>query len=497
MNIRLRFVQRALATGVSTACLLLAACAVGPDYVRPALATPAAYKEAADEGQGDATWTRARPADDVPRGSWWKVFDDPVLDELEAQAEAANQTLAQAQAQYRQSQAILAGARAGFWPTLAGNASRTRSGRYGTDASGSSHPVVSHQLNLTASWEPDLWGSVRRSVEQSRAGAQAGAALLASTRLSVQAGLAQAYFQLRTADAQQRLLDDTVDSLKRSLTLTENQYRAGVAARGDVVQAQAQLSSAQAQAIDIGISRAQLEHAIAVMVGKAPADFSIPVRPLTLQPPAIPAGVPSQLLERRPDVAVAERQAAAANAAIGIAESAWFPSLNLAGNGGFQNASLAHWLSAPSRFWSLGPALAATLFDGGARRARTAQARASYDAAVANYRQVALAALQEVEDQLVALRLLEQEAAVQADAVASAEASLRIATNQYRAGLVSYLNVASAQSAASSAQRSALALRGQRMVDTVALIKALGGGWETPAVTEDPPGRRAPALPQD
>lgn len=473
-----RIPHNVLAISIAGQCLLLAACAVGPDYVRPTLATPAAYKEAAAT---PANWKPAQPADGDDRGAWWTVFGDTTLDDLETQAVAANQTLAQAQAQYRQAQAQLAGARAALFPTLGANASDTRSGRYGTDASGSSHPADNHLLSFAASWEPDLWGRVRRTLDQGKANAQASAALLASTRLSVQAELAQDYFQLRIADEQKRLLDETVVAYQRALQMTQNQYDAGVAARGDVVQAQAQLKSAQAQALDIGISRAQLEHAIAVLVGKVPADFSISVQTFTLTPPTIPAGVPSQLLERRPDVAVAERQAAAANAAIGIAEAAWFPNLTLSANGGYQNSSFAQWLTAPSRFWSLGPQLAATLFDGGARRAQTAQARAGYDAAVANYRQVALAALQNVEDELAALRILEQEARVQDDAVKAAEESLRIALDQYRAGTVSYLDVTSAQSSAYAAQRSALALRGARLADTVALIKALGGGWDASA----------------
>ncbi|MBS0194465.1 MAG: efflux transporter outer membrane subunit [Proteobacteria bacterium] len=456
-------------------CAGLAACAVGPDYVRPKLDIPSAYKEAPAAA---ADWKPAQPTDAVGRGAWWKVFGDATLDALEQQLETANPSLAQSQAQYRQATALVANARAAFFPTLSANASGTRSGRYAGSTNGSSNPADNYGLNFVASWEPDLWGRVRRSVEQSRANAQASAALLASTRLSLQSELAQDYLQLRVTDEQKRLLDDTVAAYQRALTMTQNQYAAGVAARGDVVQAQAQLKSAQAQALDIGIARAQLEHAIAVLVGKPPADFTIAAEPLQLQPPAIPAGVPSQLLERRPDVAVAERQAAAANAAIGIAEAAWFPNLTLSGSGGYQSSSLSKWLTAPSRVWSLGPALAATLFDGGARHAQTAQARAGYDAAVANYRQLALAALQNVEDQLVALRIGEQEARVQDEAAKAAEESLRIAENQYKAGTVSYLNVTSAQNAAYAARRAELSLLGTRLVDSVALVKALGGGWE-------------------
>lgn len=458
------------------ACALLGACAIGPDYVRPTLAVPATYKEAPATTSGD--WKPSAPADEAARGAWWKAFGDADLDALEAQAETANQSLAQAQAQYRQATALVAGARAGLFPTLSANASATRSGRYAGSANGSSNPADNYGLNFVASWEPDLWGRVRRTLEQSRANAQASAALLASARLSVQAELATDYLQLRITDEQKRLLDDTVAAYQRSLQMTQNQYAVGVVARGDVVQAQAQLKSAQAQALDIGIARAQLEHAIAVLVGKPPAEFSIAPRAFALQPPAIPAGVPSHLLERRPDVAVAERQAAAANAAIGIAEAAWFPNLTLSANGGYQSSSLSRWLTAPSRVWSLGPALAATVFDGGARRAQNAQARAAYDAAVANYRQTALAALQNVEDQLAALRIGEQETVVQAEAVQAAEEALRITENQYKAGTVSYLNVTSAQNAAYAARRSALSLLGTRLTDSVALVKALGGGWE-------------------
>ncbi|HTA64242.1 MAG TPA: efflux transporter outer membrane subunit [Xanthomonadaceae bacterium] len=466
------------------ACLSLGACAVGPNYVKPAVAVPSAYKENADWHASD--WSRATPADAIVRGAWWKVFGDPMLDDLEAQVDVSNQSLAQAEAQYRQARALVGEARAAYFPTLDASASATRSGRYANAAGitlapgapDSSHPANSYLLSFDASWVPDLWGRVRRTVEANVANAQASAATLESTRLVLHSELAQDYLQLRITDEQKRLLDDTVAAYQRSLQLTQNQYDVGVAARGDVVAAQAQLKSAQAQAIGLGVTRAQLEHAVAVLVGKPPADISIAVKKLTIQPPAIPVGVPSELLERRPDVAIAERQAAAANAQIGIAESAYFPNLTLSASGGYQSSSFAKWLTAPSRVWSLGPELAETLFDGGLRRAQTAQARAGYDAAVANYREVSLAALQNVEDNLAALRILEAEAAVQAEAVQASEQSLRIVLNQYKAGTVSYLNVITAQTTAYASESNAIVLLGTRLTDSVALIEALGGGWD-------------------
>ncbi|MEP6482982.1 MAG: efflux transporter outer membrane subunit, partial [Rudaea sp.] len=331
---------------------------------------------------------------------------------------------------------------------------------------------------LNASWEPDLWGRVRRTVEQQAGNAQASAATFESTRLSLHAELATDYFQLRIVDEQKRLLDETVEGYRRSLQLTQNQYNVGVAARSDVVQAETQLKSAQVQAIDLGISRTQLEHAIAVLVGKAPAEFALDAQKLDVKPPAIPLGVPSQLLQRRPDVAIAERQAMSANAQIGVAEAAYFPTLSLSASAGFQSSAFSKLLTAPSRFWSIGPALAETLFDGGLRHAQTAQARAAYDAAVANYREVSLAAFQNVEDNLSALRILENEAAAQAEAVQSAETALKITLNQYRAGTVSYLNVVTSQATAYSNERNAISILGNRLTDSVALIKAIGGGWD-------------------
>jgi len=487
---------------VLAACAIACACSVGPNYRKPAVTVPAEYKENAD-------WKPAQPADDFKRGAWWEIFGDADLNALEQQIDVSNQSLAQADAQYRQASALVSAARANYFPTLGVSASVTRSGRYGNSDSGivsggtviggangsgkaNSHST-SYSLPFTASWEPDLWGRVRRTVEQQSANAQASAATLESTRLSLHAQLAQDYFQLRVVDEQKRLLDDTVQAYRKSLQLTQNQYNVGVVARADVVQAETQLKTAQVQAIDLGILRAQLEHAIALLIGKTPAEFSLAARPLDVQPPPIPVGLASQLLERRPDVAIAERQAAAANAQIGVAISAFFPNLTLSATAGYQSSTFSKWLTAPSRFWSLGPQLAETLFDGGARRAQTAQARAAYDAAVANYREVALAAFQNVEDNLAALRILESEAAAQADAVRAAEESLKIANNQYRAGTVSYLNVITAQATAYSNERNAISILGNRLTDSVALVKALGGGWssaELPAPGETADARK-------
>jgi len=478
--------RRALSVLCAAATITaLSGCAVGPDYKKPDVTGVQAYTD--DAWKEQAGWKPAQPSDALERGAWWEIFGDPVLDDLVKQVDVSNQSLKQAEAQYRQASALVSGARANFWPTVSASISSTRTGRYSTSGGGTvtggtvaagKGITNSYQAPLSASWEPDLWGSVRRTVEGDVASAQASAATLANTRLSLQATLVQTYFQLRTADEQKRLLDDTVAAYQKALDLTQNQYNVGVAARSDVVQAQTQLKSAQAQAIDLGVARAQYEHAIAVLVGKTPVQFSLAPQPLKIQPPAIPLELPSVLLERRPDVAVAERQAAQANAQIGVATAAWFPTLSLSATGGYSNSVWSQLFEAPSRYWSIGPKIAETLFDGGARRAQTAQARAGYDAAVANYRQVSLSAFQNVEDSIAALRILEQEAQAQDEAVKLAEQSLAIALNQYRAGIVSYLNVITAQNTAYSNERSAITLLGTRLNDSVGLIKALGGGWQ-------------------
>jgi len=462
MTIRLHAVLAALCS------LALVACTVGPDYVRPEAPAPAAYKELPPNKP-------AQPSDTAPRGAWWKVYGDPELDSLQDQVITANQTLRVAEANYRQARAAVRAARAELFPgvgaSLGGTRARAASSRGGGTAS-----VYTASADVT--WEVDLWGGIRRSIEASETGAQASAAELANTQLSLQSELALNYLQLRVADAIRRVLQSTVEAYERSMTLTQNRYNAGVAARADVVQAETQLLSAKVNLIDIANTRAQFEHAIAALVGKAPADLSIAERQVVPDVPAVPVGVPSELLERRPDVAAAERRVAAANAQIGVATAAIYPSLTLSASGGFVGASLGDWVSLPNRFWSLGASLAGTLFDGGLRAAQRDEAVAGHDAAVAQYRQTVLDAFRDVEDQLAAIRILEEEARVQAEALRSARESVELTTNQYKAGIVAYLNVVTVQAVALQSERNSVELAGRRFGATIALIKALGGGWQ-------------------
>ncbi|TMG86926.1 MAG: efflux transporter outer membrane subunit [Betaproteobacteria bacterium] len=469
---------------IAWTAVALAGCSVGPNYVRPVAEAPPAYKEA----QG---WKVAEPKDQQPRGNWWEVFNDPQLSSLLTQVEISNQTLKAAEARVREARALTQAARAAFFPVVTANASASRSGSgsgaarvgsAGGQGSGGGGVGNSYNLALDVNWEVDLWGRIRRTVEASEATAQASAADLEAAKLSAQATLAEDYFLLRVQDAQIRLLNDTVAAYEKSLQLTRNQYAVGVVGRVDVAQAETQLSSTRAQAIDAAIQRAQLEHAIAVLVGKPPAEFSVAVADVPAGFPDIPPGIPSELLERRPDIAAAERRAAAANAQIGVAEAAFFPSLTLSATGGFQSSLLSHLISLPSRYWSIGTALAQTIFDAGLRRAQTAQAIATYDENVANYRQTVLAGFQEVEDNLAALRILEQEAVVQDDAVKSARESVTITLNQYRAGTANYLAVVVVQATALANERAALAILGRRLDASVALIKALGGSWDAAAL---------------
>jgi NodT family efflux transporter outer membrane factor (OMF) lipoprotein len=473
----------AIIAGVAT---LLCGCTLGPNYARPEIEAPAAYKEAQD-------WKTAQPRETEPRGPWWTVFNDPQLDALLEQVEVSNQTIKAAEARVREARALTQQAQAAYFPIVTANASATRGGGRATiggstDVSGGGVGGAvrnSYNVSLDVNWEIDLWGRVRRTVEAGEATAQASVADLEAAKLSAQAQLAEDYFLLRAQDAQIRLLSETVDAYQKSLQLTRNQYAVGVAARADVAQAETQLKSTQAQALDAGVQRAQLEHAIAVLLGKAPANFSIAPEAVVTTFPPIPLGLPSELLERRPDVAAAERRTAAANAQVGVAEAAFFPSLSLSATGGFQSSVLSQLFTLPSRYWSLGPALAATIFDAGLRRAQSAQAMATYDENVANYRQTVLAGFQEVEDNLAALRILEQEAAVQDEAVKSARESLTITLNQYRAGTANYLAVVVAQAVALSNERTALTILGRRLTASVTLIKALGGGWDAAQL---PPG---------
>ncbi|WP_329956500.1 efflux transporter outer membrane subunit [Collimonas humicola] len=459
----------------AAAALLLSACAVGPDYVRPATEAPTAFKENKD-------WKTATPKDQELRGNWWEIYQDPQLNGLIEQVNISNQNLVQAEAQFRQAAALVQSARAAYLPTVSASVSATRSGggRTGSNSSNNGGGSVSNSFSLgpSVSWEPDLWGRISRTVEANQATAQASAADLQATRLSAQATLAQNYLQLRVLDAQQTLFDDTVAAYQRSYQLTQNQYAVGVVSKADVIQAQTQLKGAQAQALDNGVLRAQLEHAIAMLTGQPASTFSIAPAAMVAMLPVIPVGVPSTLLERRPDISAAERRAAAANAQIGVAKAAYFPNLTLSASGGFQSSSFANWLTVPNRIWSLGPALAATLFDGGARRAQSDQAIAGFDASVAAYKQTVLTGFQEVEDNLAALRILEQEAAVQDETVKSARLAVELILNQYKSGLVNYTSVATVQATALSAERSALDIQNRRLSASVLLIKALGGGWD-------------------
>jgi len=449
----------------------LGACMMGPDYVRPDVAVPKAFKEARD-------WQPAQPADTAPRGPWWQVFHIEELDRLEEQAAKANQNVAVAEANYRRAGAVTDQAVASLFPTLSVSAGISRSAN--PVAGINSIPTITyHQLTASASWVPDLWGAVRRNIEEQKANEESSRALLGSAVLSLQSTLATDYFALRVDDEQQRLLEEAVQAYQRSLELTESRYRGGVAARTDVVQAQAQLEATRAQAIDIGIQRAQTEHAIAVLLGKAPAEFSIARQSFNLTAPAVPPQLPSALLQRRPDVASAERLAAAANAQIGVTQAAFFPTLTLPISGGFRAPSGTPLLQIDNRFWSLGPSFAELLFDAGARSAAKQQAIAEYDATVATYRQTVLSALQNVEDQLVALRLLEEETAVEDAAVQAAEEALRLTINQYKGGTVSYLNVITAQTTALTDHITALTIRGRQLAAAAQLIAALGGDWRS------------------
>jgi len=459
-----------------TICFFLTSCMVGPDYVRPSAPVQTKYKEA------PKGWKIATPQDHVHRGEWWKVFNDPQLNALEDQLGKLNQSIKVAEAQYREAQTLVDLARASYFPTVTGAATLMRQKQVSVNSPGfagtvTSKPTTTHALLLNAAWAPDVWGTVRRTVEANQAGADASAAQLASVRLLSQASLAQYYFELRTLDNAQNLLDRTVRSYEQTLTLTKNRYASGVAGLADVVQAQSQLQSAQALAINNKINRAQYEHAIAVLTGQVPATFSFTPQPQTLKPPAIPLQVPSSLLERRPDIAQAERTMAQANAQIGVAISAYFPTLTLTGAGSLPNKNLGPWFALPLLNWSIGAQLAETLFDGGARSATTAGARATYDASVATYRQTVLAAFQNVEDNLAALRILQEQAVVQNQAAASARLALKLVLNQYKAGTVAYSNVITAQIAAFTAEKAASDVAGLRMTAAVGLIQALGGGW--------------------
>ncbi len=462
---------------------------VGPNYRRPCVTTPTFYKEV------PAGWKIANPQDECQRGEWWKIFCDPELDSLEAKVNICNQSIVVAEAQYRQALALVDEARAAFFPTLTATTSVTRQ-KFSSATSlnsvnsvingsapsstlgGLIAPITTYLISLTATWEPDLWGTIRRMVEASADNAQASKAQLASIRLSTQGSLAQFYFQLRTLDADQKILDDGVFAYRELLRLTRTRLQSGVASLADIAQAESALATAEAQAINNKINRAQYEHAIAVLIGKPPACFSLMPLPLTATPPIIPIQVPSVLLERRPDIAAAERQMAAANANIGVAISAYFPTLTLSANGGFQSNHFGRLFTKPALFWAIGPQLTETILDGGLRNAQVAAARATYDQNVATYRQTVLAAFQDVEDNLAALRILRCQMVAQQRAVQAAELALKLIINDYKAGTDTYLDVLTAQTALYTAKKAASDLAGQQMTTAVSLVKALGGNWD-------------------
>ncbi len=456
---------------MTPAMLLLASCAVGPDYKRPDAPTSTAFKE-----QGD--WKTAAPNDQSPRGKWWEVFQDKLLNDLMEQIDVSNQTLKASEAKYRQALALTDGTRAGLFPTLSVSESSTRSRTsQSRSVTGQNAVANSHSLTGSASWEIDLWGSIRRQIEVNDTSAQASQSDLESARLSLQTQLATNYFQLRVTDAQKKMYDETITAYDRSLTLTRNRYNQGIAGKVDVVQAETQLKSAQAQAIDLGAQRAQVEHAIAVLIGKPPSAFSLPTTVWNGVLPKFPVGLPSTLLERRPDIAAAERRAASANAQIGVARAAFFPALNLTGSDGYSSPLWQRLVSSPNQLWSLGASLSLSVIDFGRRSATSNQAIAGYDQAVANYRATVLGAFQDVEDNLASLRVLEAEAKVQDEAVRAARESVDLTTNQYKAGIVSYLNVVTVQTSLLTNERTSVGLLGRQLASTIGLIKALGGAW--------------------
>ena len=448
---------------------LLAGCSVTPRYQVPDTALPAGYKEVPAAAEG---WLPAAPADALDRGPWWTLFGDETLNTLAGQVEVSNQNIAAAVAGYAQSQSLVKQARASFFPNVGLTGGATRSGGGARASTGNTY-----QVGLGASWEAPLWGKLEAGVDTATASAQASEADLASARLSAQAALATNYFSLREADAEVDVVTRTVESFTRSQTITQNRYDAGIAPKSDLLQAQTQLANAQADLATLRRQRAVLEHAIAVLVGKAPAQFSLPAAAWQMTVPAVPLVVPSELLQRRPDIAGAERSVASANAQIGIARSAYFPSLSLSGSYGQQSSAASQLFNASQNLWSLGVSVAQTIFDAGATRARVEGAEASRDAAVARYRQTTLAALQAVEDQLALVRMLAEQSPLRQQASKAADDTEVQTLNRYRAGQVSYLEVASAQSSALSARRALVQLQVDQQLAAIGLIQAMGGGW--------------------
>ncbi|HEX3604009.1 MAG TPA: efflux transporter outer membrane subunit [Steroidobacteraceae bacterium] len=480
----MRLVPRALCVGLGAA--LASACAVGPDYHRPQVDTAANYKESGD-------WKPSEPNDVLSRGPWWQIFNDEVLNDLEAQIDISNQNVKAAAAAFEQSRALVSQARAGFWPTIAASLGMQREGApvgasniTGVPIGGSGSSTRTQNTftgGVSANWDIDIWGKIRRNTESNVASAQASSAALAAARLSAQAELATDYFELRAQDQLQKLLDDTVVAETQSLHITESRYKFGVAARADVVTAETQLLSSQAQQVNAKIQRAILEHALAVLLGKQPAEFSLSVATMRSDVPTVPAGVPSTLLERRPDVAEAERSMASANAQIGVAKAGYFPDLTLSGQDQYSNSTFSRLFRDSNRIWAVGPTLAETLFDGGLVRAQVRSTRAAYEGTVDSYRQTVLAGFQQVEDQIVTLRVLEQEGVIEDETVKKAREAEVLTLNQYKAGTVPYSSVITAQTTRLAAEETALQVLSSRLQASVALIEALGGGWDASMAT--------------
>ncbi|HXC42382.1 MAG TPA: efflux transporter outer membrane subunit [Candidatus Dormibacteraeota bacterium] len=474
-NPQVRLMLLALTLGVT-------GCAVGPKYRPPVIEAPPGYKEVGD-------WKPAQPNDQNLGGDWWTVFQDPQLDALEQQINVGNQNLKAAEAQFQQARAAVRYNRADYYPTVTAGPSATRTRISGNSPTSSILRGATYNdfvLPVDVSYQADVWGRVRKNVESYREQAQASAADLATINLSMHADLAIDYFQARSLDAEEQLLNSTVTQYEQALQLTQSRFEGGIASEVEVEQAKTQLQTTRAAAIDVGVARAQFEHAVAILIGKPPAEFSLPPLPLTAPPPHIPVSVPSELLERRPDIAAAERRVASANAQIGVAKSAYYPTISLGASGGFESSSITTLLNGPSGLWSFGLSAVGTLFDGGRRHALTDQARAAYDFQVSTYRQSVLSGFQQVEDNLAAVRILENEAKVQNEAVIAAQNSLNLSITRYKGGVTSYLEVITAQSAALTDEVTAVNILGRRMANTVLLIQALGGGWDRSSLPERP-----------
>lgn len=476
---RLMWTALLLVTGI----LSFAGCAVGPKYRTPTTPTPPAYKEMGD-------WKTAQPSEQNLGGNWWETFQDPQLNALEQQVSVSNQNLKAAMAQYQQARAVLRYYRADYYPTVTASPSAIRE-RYSSNRP--PHTSIFNGITFNdftlpfdLSYQANAWGRISRNVESYREQAQASAADLATVNLSLHANVAVNYFAARTLDAEEKLLKDTVTQYQQAFQLNEDRYEGGLASEVEVEQARTILETTRAQMVDVGVARSQYEHALAILIGKPPADFNLPPLPLTTPPPAIPVGIPSQLLERRPDIASAERLVASANAQVGLAKAAYYPQINLAAEGGFNSGSIATLLQGPSAIWSVGASALVTVFDVGRRRAYSDEAKAHYNYSVASYRETVLTAFQQVEDNLAGLRILEQEAGIQAIAVQAARRSLDLSVTRYDGGVTSYLEVITAQNAALSDEVTAVNILGRRMTNAVLLIEALGGGWDSSSLPQRP-----------